>query len=229
MASRGSFNGSTFGPGNVYSLLGNGNGTFAAPAALSTTASWGPVAVGDMNNDGKPDILAEGPAPGGATNLFVFPGNGDGTFAAPIATPLADSGSDTIAVGDVNLDGDLDVVSGGCCGLAFTDVLYGNGDGTFANNVTNQELYLGLSSHHLSLAILDNTRNLDLILVGTDINTNDAAIEVIPNQLPGASTALAPTTTTLSRPPPLPSHWAAALRSPQQSRRLAAVEFRRVV
>jgi hypothetical protein len=197
VASSGTLSGNTTAPGSIYSLLGKGDGTFGAPAALSATASWGPVAVADMNKDGRPDILAEGAGQSGATNLSVFPGNGDGTFGTPAVTALEDGGSDTIAVGDIDLDGNLDVVSGGCCGLSYTDVLIGNGDGTFANPA-NQELLLGLSSHHLTLASLDGTKNLDLILVATNENTVDTSIEVIPNLLAGAASSQAPTTTTLS-------------------------------
>ena len=66
---------------SVSILLGNGDGTFGTPAAVSAATSWGPVAVADMNNDGKVDVLAEGPAPSGAAyQLWVFPGNGNGTF-----------------------------------------------------------------------------------------------------------------------------------------------------
>jgi hypothetical protein len=93
-------------------LLNNEDGTLAAPVTYRATTPFGNVACGDMNGDGKPDIVAAD-----ATSVSVFINAGNGTFAAaPITHPI-DTGSSgssylsTIALGDVNGDGKLDLAA----------------------------------------------------------------------------------------------------------------------
>ncbi len=65
--------------------LGNGDGTFAAAVAYATTTTGAPVRLlaADLNGDGELDIaVANQDMPG---TFSVLGGNGDGTFAAPIA------------------------------------------------------------------------------------------------------------------------------------------------
>jgi hypothetical protein len=113
----------------VSILLGNGDagGTFTAPqtylTGLTTNTQVRWVAVGDFNNDHKPDVVL-------ATDsgVSVFLGNGDGTFQPAINT--AGEPASNLAVGDFNGDGKLDlaVISNPKDHL---DILFGNGDGTF--------------------------------------------------------------------------------------------------
>jgi hypothetical protein len=48
-------------------LQGNGDGAFTP--ALSYASGTGPIAVGDFNGDGKPDIVA---ADDGTNNVYVL-------------------------------------------------------------------------------------------------------------------------------------------------------------
>jgi hypothetical protein len=92
-------------------MLGNGDGTFKPPTfytADSTGQGQFTFAVGDINSDGKPDlIVSEYPQDVGST-FVVMLGNGDGTFQTPqvvasgLDVPLAEIG---IAVGDFNSSG----------------------------------------------------------------------------------------------------------------------------
>jgi hypothetical protein len=129
---------SNTGNSELHIFLGNGTGsltynaTYAAPS--SSNANPGPnglVAV-DVNGDGKIDIVAMTPYNG----VFVFLGNGDGTFQAPIANTTvctdAIGNCQSLAVGDVNGDGkpDIAVQSSDTVGGGMT-ILFGNGNGTF--------------------------------------------------------------------------------------------------
>jgi hypothetical protein len=123
-----------------------GTGTLGASTAVLSLANasatpslgtWSPyfTAVGDFNGDGKLDLVVTDAASGPtgetpANALFVFLGNGDGTFTAAPATPLVNSVAYAVAVGDFNNDGkaDLAVLNN----TNTVTILLGNGDGTFA-------------------------------------------------------------------------------------------------
>jgi hypothetical protein len=90
----------------MYSLLGNGDGTFRQAAGIQTPAP-GRFTLADFNGDGIPDLAAElGSAVG--TNVAILPGRGDGTFASGqmVALPQPVEG---FGIGDFNGDGKLDL------------------------------------------------------------------------------------------------------------------------
>jgi hypothetical protein len=105
----------------VYTLLGNGDGTFHVPQA--TISNSGPFVAVDVNGDGKLDLVFAGTP----TVAQIYLGNGDGTFSEGRSYVAAFSASTymatTIAAADFNLDGKPDVATSG-------GVLLGNGDGT---------------------------------------------------------------------------------------------------
>jgi hypothetical protein len=98
-------------PSSVSVLPNRGNGTFAEPTAYSTGSSSSPVSIatGDFNRDGFDDIAVTSYD---SDEIGVFVNLGNGTFGPETAYPtgLAGSHPRSIAVGDFNGDGWLDLV-----------------------------------------------------------------------------------------------------------------------
>jgi len=130
-------------PGSsVGVMLGNGDGTFKPGVPYASGGVYALfVAVGDLNGDGRPDIVVancgnalNNHCIGAGGNVGILFGNGDGTFQPVVTIQLGGGGYGAIAVGiaDINLDGKLDIVVGGdCASGGCGGVLLGNGNGTF--------------------------------------------------------------------------------------------------
>ncbi len=85
----------------------------------------GSVALGDLDGDGRLDLVATGAL---TQEFYVLLGNGDGTFQdARTYTALTTL---EVGVADVDADGALDLVVSDY-GMGSVGVLLGNGDGTF--------------------------------------------------------------------------------------------------
>ena len=124
-----------FSTGNVTILSGNGNGTFQAPRSYGSNGAPTSVAVGDFNRDGKLDLVVANLVnnSGGTGSMGVLLGNGDGTFQ-PVVNYGLGSNPDSVAIGDFNGDGKLDLAvanSGGYGNPASMKLLLGNGNGSF--------------------------------------------------------------------------------------------------
>jgi hypothetical protein len=120
------------GGATVSILLGNGNGTFQPQVTFTVGATGEPLslAAGDFNGDGNLDlavVLAY-------DSVSILLGNGDGAFQPPVSyiLPNVSSVLRFIAVGDLNGDGNLDLMVDTDAGAyAGNWILLGNGDGTF--------------------------------------------------------------------------------------------------
>jgi len=115
---------------SISILLGNGDGTLAAPLRRAVAGWPVGIAVGDFNRDGRQDLVT---ANYGADTISFLPGNGDGTFGTT-STQSTGSGPWSIAVGDFNSDGKQDLVTGNRTTNSVS-VMLGLGDGTFAGPV----------------------------------------------------------------------------------------------
>jgi hypothetical protein len=103
------------------------------------------LAIEDVNDDGKPDLIVLGC---GAdcfnppnSRVAILLGNGDGTFQAPVTYDTGSVDATSVAVADLNGDGKPDIVAAHVCdycsvGTGTVGVLIGNGDGSFASPVT---------------------------------------------------------------------------------------------
>lgn len=144
------------GDNTVSVLLGDGKGAFATHVDDSVGLQPVQVALGDFNKDGYPDLVTANKT---GNSVSVLLGNGDGTYRPgleiPITVPRLDakdkvdptvSNPSSVAVGDFNGDGNLDLVTANS-GQAGVTIVFGNGDGSFgAQQTINTLTYLSDST-----------------------------------------------------------------------------------
>lgn len=120
-------------------LLGYGNGNFSEIMTYSTVKN-NPVAAasGDFNNDSRLDIAV---ANYEDNSIGILLGYGNGSFATvKIYSTEIGSTPSSIAVGDFNDDGILDIVVSNY-GTDNIGILLGYGDGIFVNQVSHSTGY----------------------------------------------------------------------------------------
>jgi VCBS repeat-containing protein len=146
-------------PFTIGVLLGNGDGTFQPQVTYPTGHNPISVAIGDLNGDGKPDlVVADDDTPVGAVSVLL--GNGNGTFQPQTSYPTG-PGPTSIAIGDFNRDGRPDIVAtNGSFESNSVSVLLGNGDGTFRP----QTMYAaGVTPNSVAVADLNGDGKLDIV------------------------------------------------------------------
>lgn len=151
--------------------VGSSQRPIFAPAANSPIAvacRTSNVVVGDLNNDGKPDLVV---ACGDNRVLRVLLGTGGGVFGASNPIPLPDAPGD-IVLGDVNGDSHLDLAvdSHDSYGVV---LMLGNGKGDLApapNSPIVMKEGQHPHTHGLALGDVNGDRKLDLISVNSTEN-----------------------------------------------------------
>ncbi len=93
---------------NVAVLLGNGDGSFQAPAYYAVGNDPWNVVVGDLNKDGFLDLAVSSD---GSSSVSILQGKGDGTFKAFTTANTGASQVGSVAIGDFNGDGYPDLAT----------------------------------------------------------------------------------------------------------------------
>jgi uncharacterized repeat protein (TIGR01451 family) len=150
-------------PGSVYVFLNDGSGGFQTPSTMTVGTYPFSVWIGDLNADGKPDLIVASNDSHAAYTLSVLLGSGNGTFQPP-ASVSTEYGPSGVAIRDFNGDGKADLVVSHCCGATDMTYLQGNGDGTFQ---TEAHFNGGKNSFAVAPADLNGDGKPDLIVGGT--------------------------------------------------------------
>lgn len=124
-----------------------------------------------MNNDKKPDLVVPS---GRSRSINVLLGEGDGQFA-PGETKTVPIPVSELALGDVNLDGKLDVA------VATHDsygvlLLMGDGKGGFTDSTSTITMRAGEHPHTHGLVLADMNRDNKLDLITVNSTDNDVSI-----------------------------------------------------
>lgn len=153
----------------VYVFLGNGDGTFNPPSYMETNILEDiQPAAGDFNQDGKLDVLVVGGYPG-PTGFQLMLGNGDGTLSNSVEGGFGFV-IGTVAVGDFNHDGILDVAAASANQINFpsgrASVILGNGDGSFQPALPSK---MRGTANAVGAADINHDGNLDLVTDGISV------------------------------------------------------------
>jgi len=141
---------------SVSVLLGKGDGTFANQVIYDSGFVPTKVVLGDLNGDGKLDIIMSNAAENPASVLL---GVGDGTFAEKVDLTF-DGGMNALALGDIDGDHKLDIVVANSSSGSL-DMVLGKGDGTFSA----EAVYYAAKADLLALSDLNGDGRLDMVLV----------------------------------------------------------------
>mgnify|MGYP003672070191 CR=1 FL=1 len=148
--------------------LNNGNGGFVDVTAShlpSTLDRSSALALGDVDGDGDLDLVVGNGDYGAGSQNRLYLNNGNGVFTDVTAShmPIAIDSTDSVALGDVDGDGDQDLVVGNWG----QNRLYLNSGGTFSDaTATNLPIDTDYTDS-VALGDVDGDGDLDLVLAAS--------------------------------------------------------------
>ncbi|MFN8177379.1 MAG: FG-GAP-like repeat-containing protein [bacterium] len=172
-------------PDSLSILTPDGAGHFSRLASIAQPSATLPrgVAIGDLDGDGRPDLVC---CASGPNRIFVYRNLGGGSFApatvyATGATPYA------AYLGDLDADGDLDVATANFNGQTVS-ILKNLGGGTLAPFVDYSAGAGADSPRYVDGADIDGDGDIDLVCC----NGYSYDVSVLVNDGTGAFTARSP-------------------------------------
>jgi len=155
--------------------LNGGTGNFTAHPTVptfGTFASGEGIAVGDIDGDGDLDAIIAN-TNGEAETVWV--NGGSGNFSAHPTTPqFGADNSLSVALGDLDGDGDLDAIVGNVA--AFETVWRNDGSGNFSPHPTTPSFDAGYETRAIALGDIDGDGDLDAAFADWTGGSNPARI-----------------------------------------------------
>jgi hypothetical protein len=156
-------------PGSPSSVLPGIQLRSAIPAGAIANS----VVTGDFNKDGHMDFVV---ANGGTNDLWIYLGNGDGTFQLPQIIPLTQGLTPVyLATADLRGIGVLDLIVAEF-DTSTVGVLLGNGDGTFGYE---QEYLLPQPPGALVIDDFNHDGKLDIVSVMVTVSSNTQQVQYL--------------------------------------------------
>ncbi|MCP4658216.1 MAG: DUF11 domain-containing protein [bacterium] len=174
---------------SLATIYRNDAGVFSDSGIALPGVRWAAAAWGDYDHDGDLDLLLTGEGDSGPL-ARVYRNNG-GAGMVDIAAPLEGVRWGSVAWGDYDNDGDLDILLAGSVGWSIAKVYRNDGGGGFTDTGSDlQAVYLGAAAW----GDYDNDGHLDVLFTGkagsggfTKIYRNTGAVA---NLAPDAPTGL---------------------------------------
>ena len=140
----------------------NGSGTFAAGTDITADAyRTAAIAIGDVDNDGDLDVVTgNGNEDGYPQVNRLYLNSGSGTFAAGLNITSHSYATQSVALGDLDNDGDLDLVTGDSINIR---IYVNNGFGGFTYH-TELACDEGTYYNRVALGDMDNDGDLDVVV-----------------------------------------------------------------
>ncbi len=118
---------------SVSVMFGDGHGNFQQPTLLQTFPGAFPFSayIGDLDGDGKPDLLMNAESTLGSSGTLVWLKNTGGGFAAPVAIGAYPADYGYFSVADFNVDGKPDIIH--IAGDSTFHIIWNQGNGKFSD------------------------------------------------------------------------------------------------
>jgi Domain of unknown function (DUF4347)/FG-GAP-like repeat len=173
-------------PSQISVLLNNGSGGFGVPVVTTVGINADDIAVGDVNGDGKLDLVTTNGILGSrdnnpdfslVNNISVLLGNGNGGFSAPTNINVGNE-TERVVVGDFNGDTKLDIVVSTSAptdagGTTYSiSALLNNGTGTFGSPTNST----AAGSDAIEVADLNGDGKLDLVIAQGSSDPGEIAV-----------------------------------------------------
>lgn len=160
--------------GSATVRLGTGGGNFGSATSYTTESQYSnAVQLADLNNDGILDLVTAGTTDSFVGNATIRLGRGDGSFGASTTYVTESTSSFGLALGDINGDGYIDMITGGQTSSATgaATVRLGNGNGTFAASTSYATQ--GVRSFSVALGDLNGDGFADMVTTGLNTGLTD--------------------------------------------------------
>ncbi len=155
---------------SVFVLVNNGRQQFTLRQIGELGIYATSVVAADMDHDGDLDVVAGGDGfPNQFGDVVWLQNNGALTFTSRIVKPASSPNNpvtESVAVGDVDGDGDLDVVAAGTAGTSGTAVSLTWHEQAAGNQFVAHDIDAGRSLRWAALADFDVDGDLDILVSG---------------------------------------------------------------